>query len=336
MPERHSHPVTRTRTTIAIVLASILALVGVSALAQAPSAAAREGGDATAKKQRSGSVSERRKPRRNRYRSRRSRGERKPAPAPAPTEEPAPAPSPAPAPAPAPTPSSDIIFQANKLKDFWLVQSGPGAVSEVADPAGSGQKVFKMVVEDDDAFPVTPTENPRAEMLSPSTIEAGQEFWFSSKFFLPADFPASVPGWMNVMQGPYGYPWNGPPPWHVEVNGSNLRWTRNSTYGWDVPWQMPLARNQWVNVMVHERFGEDGWIEMWIDGRQITFFGGGTYNPNHVAPAQRLSMKTMDRSNNQGTNSVYLQSYRKIGMFGSLTSYAGPLTIGKTRASVGG
>jgi hypothetical protein len=216
------------------------------------------------------------------------------------------------------------------------VQSAPGAVSEAPDPAGSGQSVFKLTVKDSDVFPITPTENPRAEMLSPSAIRAGQEFWFSSRFYLPSSFPASLSGWMNVMQGPYGYPWNGPPPWHVEVNGSNLRWTRNSTYGWDVPWQMPLTRGAWVSVMVHERFGEDGWIEMWINGQPITFFGGGTYNPNHVAPTQHLAMKTMDRSNNQGTNSVYLQSYRKAGILGSVTSYAGSLTIGKTRASVGG
>jgi hypothetical protein len=47
-------------------------------------------------------------------------------------------------------------------------------------------------------------------------------------------------------------------------------------------------------------------------------------------------MATMDASNSGSTNSVYLQSYRKVGMFSSLTSYEGPLTIGRTMASVGG
>ncbi len=273
-----------------------------------------------------------------------------PPPPPPPAPEPAPAPPPAPAPAPQPTPpppapkpppvpstpSPSLLFSALRLSDFWLVQSAPGAVTEAPDPAGSGQTVFKMTVDDSDVYPVTPTENPRAEMLSTSNIKAGQEFWFSSKFFLPSSFPSSVPGWMNVMQGPYGYPWAGPPPWHIEINGTNIKWTRNSTYDWDVPWEMPLVRNSWVTVLVHERFGEDGWIEMWINGQPITFFGGGTYNPNGVAPTQRMAMKTMDSSNNQGTNSVYLQSYRKIGMFSSITSYAGPLKIGTTRTSVGG
>jgi hypothetical protein len=270
--------------------------------------------------------------------------EPEPAPAPAPEPQPEPAPAPEPAPEPPPEtnppvtsdPEAGLLFSALHLGDFWLVQSGPGAVSEVLDPAGSGQKVFKMVVEDDDVYPVTPTENPRAEMLSPSEIESGDEFWWSSKFFLPADFPASIPGWMNVMQGPYGYPWAGPPPWHIELNGTDIKWTRNSTYSWDVPWEMPMVRDQWVSVLVHERFASDGWIEMWINGQSVTFFGGGTYNPNDVAPTRRLPMQTMDSSNDQGPNSIYLQSYRQLGMFPSLTTYAGPLKIGASRTSVGG
>jgi hypothetical protein len=228
----------------------------------------------------------------------------------------------------------DVIFSGRHLSDFWLNQSAPGAITEVPDPAGSGETVFKFAVGDGDMTNITP--NPRGELLSPSTIASGQEFWFASKFFLPAEFPSSVPGWMNVMQGPYGEPFEGPPPWHIEINGSHIQWMRNGTYNWDVPWQMPLVKNSWVSVMVHERFGADGWVEMWVNGQPIDFFGSGTYNPDGVAPTTRLEMATMDASNNGSTNSVYLQSYRKAGMFSSLTSYDGPLTIGRTMASVGG
>ena len=63
---------------------------------------------------------------------------------------------------------------------------------------------------------------------------------------------------------------------------------------------------------------------------------GGTYNPSHVAPTTRLAMATMDSSNNLGGNSIFLQSYRKAGMFPSVTTYEGPLSIGETRAQVGG
>jgi hypothetical protein len=227
-----------------------------------------------------------------------------------------------------------VIFSATQLSDFWLNQSAPGAITEVPDPAGSGQTVFKFTVGDEDMLNITP--NPRAELLSPRLIEPGDEFWWSGKFFLPSSFPSPVPGWMNVMQGPYGEPWAGPPPWHLELKDDHIQWTRNSTYGWDVPFQMPLVKGSWVRVMVHERFASDGWIEMWVNGQPITFFGSGTYNPNQVEPTTRLAMQTMDASNSGSANSIYLQSYRQRGMFPSVTIFEGPLTIGMTRTSVGG
>ncbi|HWN73658.1 MAG TPA: heparin lyase I family protein, partial [Solirubrobacterales bacterium] len=145
----------------------------------------------------------------------------------------------------------------------------------------------------------------------------------------------SVPGWLNLLEGPYGGPFNGSPPWQIQVVGNSIQWTRNKTYAWDVPWKMPLVKEKWVDVVVHERFGTNGYVEMWIDGQPITFFSGSTYNPAKVAPTSHLNMATMDSSNNGGANSIILQSYRKAGMFPSVTVYEGPLTIGKTRAAVG-
>ena len=153
---------------------------------------------------------------------------------------------------------------------------------------------------------------------------------------MPANFPSSVPGWLTVLEGPYGRPFNGTPPWHIEVNGEHIQWSRNGTYNWDVPWQMPLVRGSWVNVMVHEKFATEGWVEMWINGKQINFFSGGTYNPDHVASTTHLAMKTMDASNDAGPNNIHLMNYRKVGMFNSVTLDEGPLAIGSTQASIEG
>jgi hypothetical protein len=229
-----------------------------------------------------------------------------------------------------------LLFRGSRIGDFWLNQSAPGAVSEVADPAGSGESVLQMTVSDQDVAPVTPTENPRAQLLSPAILNPGDEFWWSSKFYLPPDFPSSVPGWLTVMQGPYGPPFDGPPSWHLEVNGSQIEWARNSTYDWDVPWHMPLVRGSWVNVLVHIGFASDGFVEMWIDGQQVTFFESGAYNPNHESPTQRLEMQTMDESNDGGPNSAAIQSYRKVGMFQAVNLLQGPMTLGTTRAAVAG
>jgi hypothetical protein len=227
-------------------------------------------------------------------------------------------------------------FRGISLRAFFLDHSVPGAIAEVPDPAGSGETVFKFTVGDTDETQGS-TPNPRDELISWPDIGAGDEFWWSAKFFLPADFPARTPGFVNLLQGPFGAPTTGSPPFHIEANEGLLKWQRNGTYGFDVPWQMPQVRNRWVSAMVHERFGRNGYLELWIDGHQVTFFApGSSYNPNRVPPTKRLEMETMDSSNDESPNSLYLQQYRKKGMYPTLTTYEGPLLIGPTRESVDG
>ena len=271
-----------------------------------------------------------------------------PTPTPAPTPEPEPEPtptepSPEPTPVPTPTspfpnpaPSADLLFKGTKIKDFATNQSVAGAVKEVPDPSGSGISVLRMDVNNSDVYPLTPTADPRAQLLSPSIFFDGTEYWWNSSFYLPTDFPASVPGWLTVLEGPYGRPFGGTPPWHLEISGDMLRWQRNSTYDWDVPWETPVVRGSWVNVLVHGKLSANGFIEMWVNGKQTTFFPGSTHNPLGEATTQRLNMKTMDASNDESSNFVVIQSYRELGMFSNLSLFQGPMLIGKTRASVGG
>lgn len=236
------------------------------------------------------------------------------------------------------TTNQDLLFNGTKISDYSN-QSAPGAVTEVSDPAGSSQTVFKMVVKNTDVAPVTPTDNPRAQLLSPNRLTNGQDFWWSSKVLLPSDFPSSIPstGWFNLLEGAYGPPFNGSPPWEFQITGNRFAWQRNNTYGWDVPYLGPqITRNQWVSVMVHEKLAADGFIEMWVNGQPITFFpgGGSNYNPNNVSPTTHLNMKTWDASNNGGNNFEVLQSYRQVNMFDTVTVYEWPMKIGTTQASV--
>ena len=266
-----------------------------------------------------------------------------PAPEPEPTPEPEPAPAPQPAPEPTPTPEAPkppapagLLFEGDQIEDFARNQSAPGAVTEVADPLGGSEEALQMAVSDADIYPITPTENPRAQLLSPAIIDPGEEFWWSAKFYLPPDFPSWVPGWLTVLQGPYGPPFYGTPPFHLEINGDELRWQRNSTYGWDIPWRTPIVRGEWVEIVLHQRFASDGFVEMWVNGERATFFAAGAHNPAGIAPSQRLNMKTRDASNNGGANFNVIQNYRKVGMFGSVTLLHGPMLIGNTKAAVEG
>jgi Polysaccharide lyase len=227
-----------------------------------------------------------------------------------------------------------LKFVGSRIGDFALNQSAPGAVTEVRDPAGSGERVLKLTAHNDDVYPVTPTRDPRASLLTPTRIQPGDDFWWRAKFLLPRNFPSSVPGWLVVLEGPYGPPFDSTPPWHIEVTGRHIEWVRNGTYRWDVPWRMPLVRGRWIHVLMHCRFSEHGFVDMWIDGRRVTFFRGNTYNPNHHRPTRRLRMRTRDHSNDGGANFAVLMNYRKAGMFRTVTVYQGETELGATAAAV--
>jgi hypothetical protein len=265
-----------------------------------------------------------------------------PAPAPAPEPEPepepapapAPAPEPAPAPAPAPEPAGNLLFNGSRLGAFAQLQAAPGAISEVTDPLGSGETDFRFTVKNTDVYPLTPTENPRAQALSPSFIDRDEEIWLKTKIMFPSNFP-TVNGWM-ALTSIYGPPFNGSSPWQIGTSSNELRWQRNGTYGYDVPWSMPLVRGRWITILLHERFASDGWVEMWVDGNRVSFFQPGTYNPKHLPQTDRLAMATMDSSNNGGANHAKIMQYRQVNLFDSATVYFGPLKVGTTRTSVGG
>jgi hypothetical protein len=217
-----------------------------------------------------------------------------------------------------------LLFNGSHLSDFDALEEAPGAMQEVPDPLGSGETVFQVTVNERDVAPITPTENPRAQALSPDIIRPGDEFWLSTKFMIPQNYP-HVSSWMSLI-GVYGPPYGGPGPWVVEVCNDRLQWMRNRNYNWDVPWSQPLVKGQWTTILMHQRFASDGWIEMWVNGQPISFFGRET----------RLSMQTADGSNSGGANSARISQYREAGQFETGTLYFGALKLGLTRESVGG
>jgi hypothetical protein len=227
------------------------------------------------------------------------------------------------------------LFTGARIGDFSGMYSARGAISEVPDPVGGGEEVLRFTVSNRDVYPITPTENPRAELVSPNIVRPGMEVWLSTRFLVPNDYPRISPGgWVSLVSF-YGPPYDSSSPWQLELAGNSLQWQRNQTYGFDVPFETPLVKGRWITVLVHERFARRGFVEMWIDGQPIEFFGGdGGYNPRHRAPARRLKMATRDRSNDRGANSARLMQYRKAGMFGEGTIYFGALRVGRTRASV--
>ncbi len=229
-----------------------------------------------------------------------------------------------------------VAFTGDEIADFHEVHEAPGAITEVPDPAGSGDTVFKLTVGDDDVFPVTPTDNPRAQMLSPDLIVPGGVYRLSGAFYLPADFPESTPavgeenGFMSVLAY-YGPPFAGTGPWEIAINGdptASIMWQRNASHGFDIPWETPLVKEAWVHVELDFLFAREGWVELRIDGEPVTFFApGSSYNPSKHEPTERLEMATRDSSNDSGPNHAKILNYRLRGMYESVTLYHRPLVL---------
>jgi hypothetical protein len=226
------------------------------------------------------------------------------------------------------------LFSAATIGSFPMTFAAPGAITEVPDPLGAPRDVLKLTVHDRDVYPLTPTHNPRASLVSPSLLRGGMEVWLATEFLVPVNYPRVPPGGWVSLTSFYGPPFHNSSPWQLELAGPYLQWQRNATYGFDVPFEQRLQRGQWTSVLMHERFSRHGFVELWIDGRQIEFFSAGTFNPHRHAPTFRLKMATRDRSNDRGPNSARIAQYRKAGMFGVGTLYFGPLRVGPTRAPV--
>jgi hypothetical protein len=217
-----------------------------------------------------------------------------------------------------------LRFRGTRVEDFAKADEGaPDRIVATSDPVDPSRTSIRFALSDRDVFPFTATDNPRAQLQTPSAIKPGSEFWMKDRIFLPRTFPSSVPGWM-ALTSVYGPPFAGPSPWNLKIEGGEILWRRNSTYAWDVPWRMPLVRGQWLTFVVHERFARAGWVEMWVDGRRVRFAGGSL----------RLHMRTRDRSNGQGLNHVQIGQYRAAGMFDDATVYHEGVVVAPTRASM--
>jgi Polysaccharide lyase len=231
-----------------------------------------------------------------------------------------------PPPDPPSTDRGNLLFNGSRLGKFSQIQdAAPDRMKLVRDPLGSGARVFKVTVKNSDVYPLTPTENPRAQAMSRGFIKPGMEFWLRHSVLFPIRFPSSIPGWLELMSI-YGPPFNGSSPVAMVLRHRSLVLARGQRYRYDAPWKMPIVKNRWIDIMIHERFGTDGWVDLYINGRRVTF-------SRHRL---RLYMRTADSPNDGGPNHAKMSVYMQRGMFNSVTMYHSALRVGRTRASVGG
>jgi len=209
-------------------------------------------------------------------------------------------------------PVGRVLFEGDfrlGLADYGEVIHGE-RIAIVDDPAGLARKAARFEVQDSD---VGPTDNPRAQIGSTLELAEGRDVWIGWSTMFPREFPESVPGWLTFAST-YGPPAEGPGPIAFGVRGNEIRWQRNETYDYDVPWRMPLVRGRWIDFVVHERLAHDsrGSVELWVNA-------GEGWRRQLLSGRRRLEMRTLDSSNGEGTNHHRLSNYRQRGMFEQVT-----------------
>jgi len=200
------------------------------------------------------------------------------------------------------------------------------------DPLGLPRKAARFTVYDWD---IGPTENPRAQISSPSILRPGADVWFGWSTLFPSNFPRRMTSGSLTIESTYGPPHRGTGPRSISVQPSasgepELRWQRNDTYDWDVVWRMPLIRGRWIDFVVHQKMSRresEGFVEMWVNT-------GQGWVQQRLKGRRRLNTATIDASNGRGPNDHRLASYRTRGIWEVVTLWHAAHKVGTSFAAV--
>jgi hypothetical protein len=241
------------------------------------------------------------------------------------------------APVATPTPSpvkGTVLFNGaldgGNLNGWFMQQCTPDRTQVLPDPLGVNRKAMRMTVYNSDVAPCTPTENPRAQALSPSIIKEGDDVWFGYSIMVPNDFPtttAAGDNWVSVASI-YGPPFANSGPMTMYFNttpGVNkFYFRRNATYNFDTPWSMPLVRNRWVDFVIHAKMSRDpsvGFREQFVNT-------GSGWQQVDENGQKRLMMKTIDASNGGGNNFVKVSLYYRHNMMDKASLWFAGMKLG--------
>lgn len=214
-------------------------------------------------------------------------------------------------------------FETGDFSQYaFVLGADPNRITIQTDTPRQGTRYARFFALDEDVYPLTPTENPRASLVSPRILYPGFERWISWSTRFPVDFP-SIPhnGWLVFWQY-HGPPYTGSPSVGFGVDENDrINVERNQTYDYDTIWSAPMPRGQWIDFVLHVNLAQDetGFIELWVNGRQQVFARG----------VRKLYMRTVELDQNGGLE-IDPSLYRKHGMFETATLDYDAVLLGST------
>jgi polysaccharide lyase-like protein/predicted xylan-binding protein with Ca-dependent carbohydrate-binding module len=241
--------------------------------------------------------------------------------------------------------SGALLFadRFNRERDtFWrhwdfVSRAESGRLTTSADYVRKGAYSAKFTVRDEDVWPLTPSENPRAQLSKVALFCEGDERWIGWSMYFPDDFP-DLPsdGWVNVGSLGFAPPFDDDAPFSINVqllnSGNSIYISRDSTYGEQrygetIIWTEPLMRGGWYDWVFHIKFsrnGDEGFVEIWKNGQKQELPNGET----------KLFYRTLETETYPHCGNLQVANYRKRGMFDRLTMYHDQVKVGTSRAAV--
>ena len=226
-------------------------------------------------------------------------------------------------------PRTGLLFNGAN-KSAWLDQSATSTrVRRVWNPTQGPGTALKFTAYNGDVFPLTPTLNPRAQLVTPLPVRPGGQFWESYEIYLPDNFPlaATRNNWLALGSPAFGPPWAGTPSVALSIVDGNFRFQRDG-YAADpgqIVWQAPVALGQWIRFTWHVLLSEHGYVQLWMNNQPAELNNGGTLTTT-------LRMPVLDPGNSAGPWFSQLSLYYKHNAFRQVTAYFRGFRIATTEA----
>jgi hypothetical protein len=208
-----------------------------------------------------------------------------------------------------------------------LLQSA-AAASPGTDNASSA---FSLTANNADIYPLTPTDNPRAQLITPTNIvSAGSNFWESYEVYVPTNFPLALTyqGWVTIGSPFYGAPFTATPPVNLMIMNGMWHWATDhyAPGGAHLLWSQPVAVGQWTRFTWHIIASQDGFAELYINGNPVTV----TYKGEST---QGFNFPVIDPVDDAGPWFSQLAVYMQANIFPSLTLYFNDFKIATTQSA---
>ena len=228
--------------------------------------------------------------------------------------------------------TGSVLFNGSPITNWWLNQSAtPTRVQLVPDPSGAADTVQQFTTYNTDVAPLTPTVNPRSQLVSPtSVLKPGNTYWESFEVYIPQSFQFLANGWVSLQTAVYGYPYAGTPPLSISLENGSFRFQRNAYggYPWQIAWSTPVVKGQWYRFTWHFLFSSTGWAELYVNNVQQKLKVGASL-------VSRLPISLLDPTDYKGPWISDEQLYYQLGMFPSTTAYFKNYMVATTQTAAG-